>query len=219
MAVETELKVMIEAKSGTVKAFSEMIDLPYTTVRSILERGVLNSKVDNIIKICDGLGIKAEDLLGLENNTSLISIYNQLNHTRKEKVLSFAELQLKEQSKKKTVLTYGQTAAGAPITYGDDIVEEKEVSNIPKGADCALVVKGDSMEPEFHHGSVVFYKSQPALDNGEIGVFEIDGEAVTMKRIEYDYDNKKILLQSLNKKYEDLIFKNDQIRILGKVVK
>ena len=54
---EDYLKYLIEIKYGTVKAFSEHIKLPYTTIRSILSRGVMNAKMGNIIKICDGLDI------------------------------------------------------------------------------------------------------------------------------------------------------------------
>ena len=54
METEEKIKEMIERKYGNVKSFSDKIDLPYTT---ILERGVLNAKVENVIKIADGLGV------------------------------------------------------------------------------------------------------------------------------------------------------------------
>lgn len=217
--IASNIKKYIKEKGMTQKELAKEVGISpstmsdYMNLRSNPSHGVIQ-------RIANFFGVLKTDIDSTyKEKSDITNIYNQLNQGRQLRVYNFAKNQLEEQNKKKTVLTYGQTAAGEPIVYSDDIVEEKEVSNIPKGADCALVVRGDSMEPEFHDGSVVFYKSQPALDNGEIGVFEIDGEAVTMKRIEYDYDNKKILLQSLNKKYEDLIFKNDQIRILGKVVK
>ena len=60
MEKENELKRLMELKSGSVKAFSEEIGLAYTTVRSILQRGVYNSNVENVLKICKGLNLKAE---------------------------------------------------------------------------------------------------------------------------------------------------------------
>lgn len=59
---EEFLKKLIEQKFYNVKRFSEHIGLPYTTVRTILEKGVGNARVDNVIKICKGLGIKPEAL-------------------------------------------------------------------------------------------------------------------------------------------------------------
>lgn len=51
MTNEEVLKKIIEEKYQNVKAFSEKINIPYTTVRSILERGLLNAKVENVIRI------------------------------------------------------------------------------------------------------------------------------------------------------------------------
>ena len=45
MTNEEVLKKIIEEKYQNVKAFSEKINIPYTTVRSILERGLLNAKI------------------------------------------------------------------------------------------------------------------------------------------------------------------------------
>lgn len=72
MSKEKQLKVLMEKKSGSVKAFSEEIGLAYTTIRSILERGVFNSKVENIIKICKGLNIKPEDIMDLDYEKSTL---------------------------------------------------------------------------------------------------------------------------------------------------
>ena len=66
MTKEKDLKRLMELKSGSIKAFSEEIGLAYTTVRSILERGVFNAKVENVIKICKGLNIKPEEIMDIE---------------------------------------------------------------------------------------------------------------------------------------------------------
>lgn len=62
MTREDFLKLLIEKKYGNVKTFSEAIDIPYTTVRTILEKGVGNARIDNVLKICKGLGISPEQL-------------------------------------------------------------------------------------------------------------------------------------------------------------
>lgn len=69
---EKYLKNLIEAKYGNVRAFSEHIKLPW----SILSRGLINAKMGNIIKICDGLSIYLEDVINVNN-----SIINKITTT------------------------------------------------------------------------------------------------------------------------------------------
>lgn len=57
---EKDLKRIIESRYNSVRAFAIENDIPYTTMRSILERGVMNAKAETIFKICDALGINPE---------------------------------------------------------------------------------------------------------------------------------------------------------------
>lgn len=219
MNVEEKIKEIIDEKYGNVKSFSEFIDLPYTTIRSILQRGIMNAKVENVIKIADGLNMKAEDLMSLDNTQSIFTIYNQLDQKRQAKVYNFAERQLEEQNRK-VVPMLGETAANpTELMYGDPIYDRNVEVNVPQKADCALVVKGDSMEPAYHDGDIVFYKAQPQIENGEMAIVEIDGSGVTLKKVYFDYDNDKVILKSLNDKYKNRELSSDEVRILGKVVK
>ncbi|OKP76461.1 hypothetical protein A3842_17485 [Paenibacillus sp. P3E] len=56
------LKKLIEETGLNIKAFAEKAGLPYTTLRSILMRGVGGASVDNVIKVCRALGITTEDM-------------------------------------------------------------------------------------------------------------------------------------------------------------
>lgn len=62
MSVESDLKNLIVERYGTVKAFSQSVGLPNSTLDSIFRRGILKASVTNIIKICDELGISADGL-------------------------------------------------------------------------------------------------------------------------------------------------------------
>lgn len=46
---------------GNMKAFAEKIDMPYTTLRSILTN-VGGASLDNVLKICKGLSIPIDEL-------------------------------------------------------------------------------------------------------------------------------------------------------------
>ena len=102
MTNEEVLKKIIEEKYQNVKAFSEKINIPYTTVRSILERGLLNAKVENVIRIADELNMRAEDMLLLsekENlNKDLYFYFEKLTKDSKLKVINFAKSKLDEQN-------------------------------------------------------------------------------------------------------------------------
>ncbi len=179
-------------------------------------------KIEEAEEIADFFNVSFETLIYGDQNTQnpdIATIYNQLEPPRQKKVYSFAEKELEDQNKVVSFPVYGKTAAGtSPVTYGDPDVEHKDFSSVPAGADVALVVSGDSMEPVISDGSIVFYKRQPMVENGEIAIVEIESDGVTCKRVKFDYENEKIILQSENDKYEDMVFSNDQVRILGKVL-
>lgn len=157
-----------------------------------------------------------------ENSKSnILTVYNQLTDIRKHKVYSYAQQQLDEQNsnlnKKRSIYVVGTSAAGEPIEYGD-FDSEMIQTDVPAKADKAIHIKGDSMEPKIASNSIIFYHEQPTLEIGEIGIFEINGSAVTCKKYYVDYESKKIILKSINPKYEPMYFARDQVRILGKVV-
>ena len=62
VSTEENLKALILSKYGTVKDFAAAVRLPYTTVDTIIRRGITKASVNNIILICQKLGISADEL-------------------------------------------------------------------------------------------------------------------------------------------------------------
>lgn len=62
MTSEEKLKELILSKHSSILEFTQKIGMPYGTIQSIFKRGIQNSSVTNIIKICDALGISADAL-------------------------------------------------------------------------------------------------------------------------------------------------------------
>ena len=62
MTIEEKLKECILSKHRSVLEFTQTINMPYGTIASIFKRGIHNSSVTNIIKICQALGISADEL-------------------------------------------------------------------------------------------------------------------------------------------------------------
>lgn len=89
---------------------------------------------------------------------------------------------------------------------------------IPNDADEMVTIAGDSMEPLLKKGQQVFIHYQPTIENGEIALLAIQDEGVTCKKVYFNDSNFTIVLESLNEKYEDMVYPSDAIRIIGKVI-
>ena len=61
--LESQLKQMIIDKYGSLKKFSDTINMPWTTLDSILKRGIANSNITNVLKITKELGLDTEKLV------------------------------------------------------------------------------------------------------------------------------------------------------------
>lgn len=60
--LETKLKEMIIENYGSMKKFCESIGMSWSTLDSILKRGVMNSNISNVISIASELCIDTESL-------------------------------------------------------------------------------------------------------------------------------------------------------------
>ena len=62
MTTEDKLKELILKRYHSIREFALTIDIPNSTMDSIFRRGLSNSSVSNVIKICKALGISADAL-------------------------------------------------------------------------------------------------------------------------------------------------------------
>lgn len=224
MTNEEVLKKIIEEKYQNVKAFSEKINIPYTTVRSILERGLLNAKVENVIRIADELNMRAEDMLLLsekENlNKDLYFYFEKLTKDSKLKVIDFAKSKLDEQNTiSDNVVPFPTTlnldavvAAGTGEWQDDNFKEEIEYTGQIPNHDYVVRINGDSMQPLFEDNQILFIRKTHDVRDGQIIVCILNNETYV----------KKIMgnrLVSLNKKYDDIkINEYDDFSVVGVVV-
>ena len=63
MTVEEKLKDYILKRYKSIRQFAQSAEMPYSTVDGILKRGILNSGVNNVISVCNALGISADELI------------------------------------------------------------------------------------------------------------------------------------------------------------
>ncbi|MDR0813031.1 MAG: XRE family transcriptional regulator [Oscillospiraceae bacterium] len=77
------------------------------------------------------------------------------------------------------VRLYDLPASAGTGSYVDsDDYEEVELpaDEVPSGTDYAVRVTGDSMEPRFRDGQVVFVRAQETLEVGEVGIFSLNSD-------------------------------------------
>lgn len=166
------------------------------------------------------------------NLTSEINnVVLKLDEHRQQNILSYAKHQytLQEETDAKVISldtyknnTYnnvqvnGIASAGTGETLLDEVVFTVPVKGYVPPHDLALQVNGDSMEPMFEDKEIIYIEKSHNINSGQIGVFIIDGEAY-VKKVFIDED--RIRLVSLNQKYEDLYFYNNEgVELVGKVI-
>ncbi|MDV5976214.1 XRE family transcriptional regulator [Streptococcus canis] len=234
---EEDLKQLILSRYSSVKSFAEDNDMPYSTVRSILERGIMNANVENAIKICSALGIRPEIFSPLldtnKENPRILTVYNQLKQSRQEKVLNFANEQLEEQNKVVSMFdkkfeetedyindyVEGLVAAGNGTFQEDNLHMEVKLraDDVPEEYDTIAKVAGDSMEPLIQDNDLLFINITSQVDINDIGIFQINGKNF-VKKLKRDYGGAWYL-QSLNNNYEEIyLSEDDNIRTIGEVV-
>jgi len=82
--LEEKLKNLIKDKFGSVRQFALSIKIPYTTVDTILKRGIDNSNVGNVIKICKALNISIDNLLDNKQIVHNLEINNEYDEQIKK---------------------------------------------------------------------------------------------------------------------------------------
>lgn len=123
----------------------------------------------------------------------------------------------KQNHEQQVELNYRTGGAGAGLRVDADNVDMIQVSypadRVPAGANHVIPVSGDSMEPTFSDGDVLFFDlGNDCLQIGDIGIFVLNGETLVKELGENE-------LISHNPKYKPIkIHEWDSVRIEGKVL-
>lgn len=110
---------------------------------------------------------------------------------------------------------YGRVAAAGKSFGFEDIVAHATVMELPltdlnRHADYLIGVSGDSMEPDYSDGDIVYVKKADHLNVGDVGIFQKDN-GIYIKEVGEDG------LISRNPAYKPMIDDSDVI-CLGKVI-
>ena len=122
---------------------------------------------------------------------------------------------------------------GEYLTDADFELQEFPASAIPERADFAVRVSGDSMEPVYQNGQLVFVERCTMLNPGEVGLFVLDGEGLIKRydprrppaaQVDEYTDSEgllypQIVLTSFNRSYAPRIIPlSADLRICGRIL-
>lgn len=127
-----------------------------------------------------------------------------------ERITSLEASVEKLSSKTRLYIYMHKIAAAGTGFYFDDIPTETIAAPYMEGADFIIGVSGDSMEPTYRDGDLVYVEKRQIVETGDIGVFMVDNECYIKEAGEKG-------LISHNKKYP-MIPGSDRIICVGKVL-
>lgn len=105
---------------------------------------------------------------------------------------------------------------GNPVDIPPSHTEQYPSDYVPPKTNFGVLISGTSMEPKIPDGSTVFVQATPALDNGEIGIFVLDGKSYCKQ---LKKDEETVILHSLNPDAEDVdVPPLSELRTLGRVL-
>ncbi|TGY56893.1 LexA family transcriptional regulator [Ligilactobacillus murinus] len=223
------------------------LNIPKSTITGYV-KGTSLPTMGNLQKIADYFGVLKSDIdLRFKNKDDasddglefhLLSNFSKLQKNRQQNVVAYSSNQLKEQLQEENakvisikeakdryqtehhVELLGYVSAGTGEYLQDWKPEEILVDNTPDKYDYALKINGNSMEPLFADGQIIFVvevTNESLFDlSNRIVVADLNGEAYVKKLV---VRHDELRLVSLNKKYEDkIVTENDAFYVRGIVV-
>lgn len=238
------LKLAMEHQGITQTELVKLTGIPKSAISQYLS-GAFLPKKDRLGVLAQALNVRETWLIGYntplrrkisssegassydEENPILLNIYDYLDtlssdelEAELKRLKEFDSTGIMRPITRRRLPMLGNVACGEPI-FADESHESYVDADSDTDADFCLTAKGDSMiNARIFDGDVLFVKSQPTVENGEIAVVLIEDEA-TVKRVYYDKENNVITLAPENPVYKPMRYEGaalDQIRILGKVV-
>lgn len=178
------------------------------------------------LEVCKILEITEiyEEFIGSNPN----NLFSELNATGKEKAIDYIRLLVLSGEYKKeepTIIPFKRSlplfdlpaSAGTGFFLDGEGYELIEVgSEVPENADFGIKVSGDSMTPRFLDKQIVWVQKTEQLEDGEFGIFYLDGNSY-IKKLQDNTDG--LFLISLNPEYAPIeVTENSTFKTFGRVV-
>ncbi len=234
MDITKTLRHLKEESKKTAREIAELSGVPLHTLNKLLNGQTVNPTYTTLKAILAALGYeldivsqkKSTDGTMTEAESLLIHRFRRLSKSGQDytqrQIQNFQNYEANTEAARDSLETiwtevplYLLPASAGIGEYLDDSTYEMhsfERDLVPQGTDFAIKVVGNSMEPKFTEGDIVFVKSDVFPEEGTVGIFTINGEAFLKK---YRRDG----LVSYNPDYPLIVPREeDTVRMVGKVL-
>ena len=243
--IGNQIKTFRKSAGFTQDELAKRLNTTKQTI-SRYEKGERKANQDMLFKLCDIFDVSIDDFFPIVSKNALESTKHlpdasdlltqqitdkvvQLTTQNKKIVLRTSEELLESQNEEETKINevseviqlysydyYDHPASAGTGQYLNDVRVERIELPLDIDADFVIPIKGDSMEPDYHDGDLVFIQTSVDLNNGVIGVFNYNGDAYIKQLV---IDKEQAYLHSLNPAYKDMpITPDTNFRIIGEVV-
>ena len=243
--IGNQIKTFRKSAGFTQDELAKRLNTTKQTI-SRYEKGERKANQDMLFKLCDIFDVSIDDFFPIVSKNAVESTNPlpdasdlltqqitdkvvQLTTHNKKIVLRTSEELLESQNEEETKINevseviqlysydyYDHPASAGTGQYLNDVRVERIELPVDVDADFVIPIKGDSMEPDYHDGDLVFIQTSVDLNDGVIGVFNYNGDAYIKQLV---IDKEQAYLHSLNPAYKDMpITPETDFRIIGEVV-
>ena len=190
------------------------------------ETGATQPGAVQFLALCQVLGVR--DVMQTFAGAEPLSPFAGLNEAGQKKAEEYIDLLLRSglygrqtpvdpMPLRRLPLYHISVSAGTGQFLDSDHYDLVEVGGeVPMSANFGVRIAGDSMEPRFTDGQVVWVHQQQTIRSGEIGIFLYDGNAYCKQ---FRQDGDRVSLISLNSRYAPVEIPADrELRVFGRVV-
>ena len=226
------IKRLKKEKNLTNESLSERSGISLGTLNKLLAGATEDPKLSTLLALSRALGVSMDEMLGTSSastiDSALTEKYSSLDRSGRETVdyiinKEYARVTREREAKpyslenpqiRRIKLFNTAASAGTGVYLSDSDSSEISVYSNPitDAADFAVRVSGDSMMPRYHDGDILLAEQTNRVDEGELGIFSLNGEAFFKK-----FGGDRLI--SLNPSYSDItINAYDDVRCFGRVI-
>ncbi len=237
MSFNKKLLQLLADQKVTKAELAKAVNIPYTTLDSMLKRDTDTHRLDCIFKIARYLGVTVEWLVLDEDPAfppealALWQSYENLDARGKQAIklllsheAAFSDKEPAQPASRpslkpcvKIPVYTSPAAAGEALPILSDDYTLVDAYDLPPRVAFGIRISGDSMEPEIQDGSIVWVRNQDTLYHDDIGIFTLNGESLCKQLYLKD---GKCRLVSINPRYAPIeIGDDDDLRVVGKVIR
>lgn len=241
MELSERLKELRNPKEYSQEDMAEILGVSQGAYQK-WETGSRYPKIEEQKKLAEHFNVSLSYLIGETNvkeYPKVVKIIDQLNEKNKKETINFAVDKLKKQQKENNIISFNQSLFAYPVLSdqalsagkGHDVSDDVSTDTVywTKEVNCdyGVLIKGDSMETDYHDNDIALIKEQPCPDyDGQVcAVIDFDRSVSFIKCV--TVEGKFLRLESLNRTvddngnllYDDILLPRDEtIKILGKVI-